>query len=108
MGGYGISRFDRMEPFNSSYRTPGWQRAQANRGGAADPRRRTERQPLTIEGELIAKSVIGGEARFIQGDRVFHQKFGPGTVAAVDGNKLTVDFDKAGQKRVVDSFVEAA
>jgi DNA helicase-2/ATP-dependent DNA helicase PcrA len=39
---------------------------------------------------------------------VFHQKFGPGTVAAVDGNKLTVDFDKAGQKRVVDSFVEAA
>jgi DNA helicase-2/ATP-dependent DNA helicase PcrA len=75
---------------------------------AADPRKRVSRQPLTIEGELIAKSVIGGEARFTRGDRVFHQKFGGGTVAAVDGNKLTVDFDKAGQKRVVDSFVEAA
>ena len=107
MGGYGISRFDKMEPFNSAYRTPGWQRAQANRE-AADPARRTQRQPVTIEGELIAKSVIGGEARFAAGDRVFHQKFGPGTVSAVDGNKLTVDFDKAGQKRVVDSFVEAA
>jgi DNA helicase-2/ATP-dependent DNA helicase PcrA len=106
-GGYGASRFDRMEPFNSAYRTPGWQRAQANRE-AADPRSRVSRQPLTIEGELIAKSVIGGEARFSRGDRVFHQKFGSGTVAAVDGNKLTVDFDKAGQKRVVDSFVEAA
>jgi len=106
-GGYGASRFDRMEPFNSAYRTPGWQRAQANRE-AADPRSRVSRQPLTIEGELIAKSVIGGEARFRRGDRVFHQKFGPGTVAGVDGNKLTVDFDKAGQKRVVDSFVEAA
>jgi DNA helicase-2/ATP-dependent DNA helicase PcrA len=106
-GGYGMSRFDTMEPFNSAYRTPGWQRAQANRG-AADPRKRTERQPLTIEGELIAKSVIGGTPRFVSGDRVFHQKFGPGTVSAVDGNKLTVDFDKAGQKRVVDSFVEAA
>ena len=107
MGGYGVSRFDNMEPFNSAYRTPGWQRAQANRENA-DPRKRVEREPLTIEGELIARSVIGGEARFSEGDRVFHQKFGPGTVAAVDGNKLTVDFDKAGQKRVVDSFVEAA
>jgi DNA helicase-2/ATP-dependent DNA helicase PcrA len=106
-GGYGMSRFDNMEPFNSAYRTPGWQRAQANRD-AADPRKRTERQPLTIEGELVARSVIGGEPRYSRGDRVFHQKFGPGTVAQVDGNKLTVDFDKAGQKRVVDSFVEAA
>jgi DNA helicase-2/ATP-dependent DNA helicase PcrA len=111
MGGYGVSRFDDMEPFNSAYRTPGWQRAQRNKDGpnrGADPRARHERQPLTIEGELIAKSVIGGDPRFARGDRVFHQKFGPGTVAAVDGNKLTVDFDKAGQKRVVDSFVEAA
>ncbi len=112
MGGYGASRFDQMEPFNSAYRTPGWQRAQANRqsgkDGAADPRKRVEREPVTIEGDLIARSVVGGEARYSRGDRVFHQKFGPGTVAAVDGNKLTVDFDKAGQKRVVDSFVEAA
>jgi DNA helicase-2/ATP-dependent DNA helicase PcrA len=106
MGGY-ASRFDTMEPFNSAYRTPGWQRAQANRG-KADPRSRVEREPVTIEGELVARSVIGGEAKFSEGDRVFHQKFGPGTVSAVDGNKLTVDFDKAGQKRVVDSFVEAA
>jgi DNA helicase-2/ATP-dependent DNA helicase PcrA len=36
---------------------------------------------------------------------VFHQKFGYGQVAEVDGNKLTIDFDKAGRKRVVDSFV---
>ena len=63
MGGYGISRFDSMEPFNSAYRTPGWQRAQANRG-AADPRKRVEREPVTIEGELVARSVIGGDARF--------------------------------------------
>jgi DNA helicase-2/ATP-dependent DNA helicase PcrA len=107
MGGYGASRFDTMEPFNSAYRTPGWQRAKAQRG-RTDPRSRVEREPLTIEGELVARSVVGGDAKFSEGDRVFHQKFGPGTVAAVDGNKLTVDFDKAGQKRVVDSFVEAA
>jgi DNA helicase-2/ATP-dependent DNA helicase PcrA len=61
--------------------------------------------PLTIEGELAAKST-GTVSAFAIGDRVFHQKFGNGDVLAVDGNKLTIQFDKAGEKRVVDSFVE--
>ena len=39
---------------------------------------------------------------------MFHQKFGYGLIAEVDGNKLTIDFDKAGRKRVVDSFVARA
>lgn len=60
-----------------------------------------------IEGELIAKST-GAPARFGLGERVFHQKFGYGEVVAVEGNKLTVQFDKAGEKKVVDSFVQAA
>ena len=63
------------------------------------------RGPLTIEGELIAKST-GAPSLFAVGERVFHQKFGNGNVVAVDGNKLTIAFDKAGEKRVVDSFVE--
>ena len=63
------------------------------------------RAPLTIEGELIAKST-GASSNFTAGDRVFHLKFGNGNVTAVDGNKLTIHFDKAGEKRVVDSFVE--
>jgi DNA helicase-2/ATP-dependent DNA helicase PcrA len=71
-------------------------------GHAARPRRRT---PLTIEGELVAKST-GTVSDFAVGDRVFHQKFGNGNVTLVDGNKLTIRFDKAGEKRVVDSFVE--
>jgi ATP-dependent DNA helicase UvrD/PcrA len=65
------------------------------------------RKPLTIEGELVAKST-GTVSSFAVGDRVFHQKFGNGNVVAVDGNKLTIAFDKAGEKRVVDSFVERA
>ena len=44
---------------------------------------------------------------FHAGSRVFHNKFGPGAVIAVDGSKLTVDFDKAGRKLVMDSFVAA-
>jgi DNA helicase-2/ATP-dependent DNA helicase PcrA len=39
---------------------------------------------------------------------VFHLKFGYGLVTLVEGSKLTVDFDKAGEKRVIDSFVERA
>jgi DNA helicase-2/ATP-dependent DNA helicase PcrA len=65
----------------------------------------TRRLPLTIEGELVAKSTRTVSA-FSLGDRVFHQKFGNGNVTGIDGNKLTIQFDKAGEKRVVDSFVE--
>jgi len=42
------------------------------------------------------------------GARVFHQKFGYGVVTAADDNKLDVAFDKAGDKRVLDRFVELA
>ena len=47
-------------------------------------------------------------SQYARGDSVFHQKFGYGRVSAVEGNKLTVDFDKAGEKRVIDQFVARA
>jgi DNA helicase-2/ATP-dependent DNA helicase PcrA len=108
---YGGSRFDRMQPFSgSSYQTPGWQRAQAHRataddGGYSARRSGDRRGSMLIEGELVAKST--GGSGFKLGGRVLHTKFGPGTIEAVDGNKLTVEFDKAGRKMVLDSFVEA-
>ena len=39
------------------------------------------------------------------GMRVFHQKFGYGVIAEIEGNKLEIDFEQAGRKRVMDSFV---
>jgi DNA helicase-2/ATP-dependent DNA helicase PcrA len=39
------------------------------------------------------------------GQRVFHQKFGYGVIAEIEGNKLEIDFEQAGRKRVLDSFV---
>jgi DNA helicase-2/ATP-dependent DNA helicase PcrA len=127
-GGYGPSRFDNVESFGSTYTTPGWQRAQANRargrggqarGGFDEDQSsysardefggfaRKKRAPMTIEGELVAKST-GTVSEFSLDDRVFHQKFGYGHVVKIDGNKLTIAFDKAGEKKVVDSFVERA
>jgi DNA helicase-2/ATP-dependent DNA helicase PcrA len=102
-GGYGPSRFDRAETFASSYATPGWQRARENRPQPAAPRK----GPPVIEGELVASSA-GHAGGFSRGDRVFHQKFGYGAVRDIDGNKLTIDFEKAGSKRVVASFLEQA
>ncbi len=61
-----------------------------------------------IEGELIASSINQPDSDFSVGDRVFHMKFGNGNITAIDGNKLTIAFDKAGQKRVVDSFIKPA
>ncbi len=83
-------------------------RGRDREGGASpnsSPKSRRPSAPLTIEGELVAKS-SGTPSHFAVGERVFHLKFGNGNVTAVDGNKLTIRFDKAGEKRVVDSFVE--
>ncbi len=63
------------------------------------------KQPVTIEGQLIASSTAAGQG-FRTGDRVRHEKFGMGTVTLVDGNKLSIEFDTGETKRVVDSFVE--
>ncbi|HEV7310515.1 ATP-dependent helicase [Ensifer sp.] len=121
-GGYGQSRFDKADPFQNTYSTPGWKRAQQHRSdatrdnwgtrsghaverigyGESGPRGRT------IDGELVAKSTATEPSRFSVGDRVFHMKFGNGNIAAIEGNKLTIDFDRAGQKRVLDGFVEKA
>jgi len=117
--------------FSNTYATPGWQRAQRNRTEATDRNwgtrsghaverigygevdsgygaGRSSVKGRTIDGEIIGRSVSGAAPAFEVGDRVFHQKFGNGNVAAVDGDKLTVDFDKAGQKRVLAGFVAAA
>jgi len=68
---------------------------------------REGRGGLLIEG--TAREVESGRAaRFAAGARVFHIKFGYGTVASVDGDKLDIEFDKAGRKKVIDSFVQAA
>ena len=87
--------------FASTYESPGWKRAQANRAAGMARARAPliEAQAYTIQtSDLTA-------AGYRIGDRVFHQKFGYGRVSHVEGNKLTVDFDKAGEKRVIDSFV---
>ncbi|MBY5333456.1 UvrD-helicase domain-containing protein [Rhizobium leguminosarum] len=119
-GGYGQSRFDKAEPFANSYSTPGWKRAQANKtdatrdnwgtrsGHAVERIGYGESGPKgrTIEGELVAKSTSSEPSRFTLGDRVFHLKFGNGNVTGIEGNKLTIEFDRAGQKRVLDGFVE--
>lgn len=127
-GGYGKSRFDRQEPFQNNYSTPGWQRAKQNANDATRNNwgsrsgANVERigygevdsgfgagrvaKSKTIEGELIAKSISDTPSNFAVGDRVFHMKFGNGNVVSIEGNKLTIAFDKAGEKRVLDSFVK--
>ncbi len=76
----------------------------ADRGNAAGRRK----APL-IDG--VSQRVAPREAParpFEVGQRIFHQKFGYGRVRVVDGDKLEIDFDKAGSKKVLHSFVEAA
>ena len=87
------------------------------RPGGGAPRRASANsaQPGSRPPSRFSGSILEGSAQrqgssssaFRAGSRVFHNKFGPGAVVAVDGSKLTVDFDKAGRKLVMDSFVAA-
>ncbi len=107
-GGYGASRFDEeASPFEFDERpAPGWRRAQANWTSPGAVRNRARGAPKEIEGTLVAKSVVTVAHGFTVGQRVFHQKFGYGAISQIEGNKLTVEFEKAGEKKVVASFVE--
>jgi len=100
---------ERADPFahlgpaqsmRASTRGPGWQRA--SRGTFnAEPQR-------VIEARASAVS-LGNQGRtdLALGQRVFHGKFGYGIIAAIEGNKLEIDFEHAGRKKVLDSFVNA-
>jgi len=100
------SRWDEGGAFGNGYSSPGWRRAQERnyRGGPAGVT-----QVIEGEGRLVAVSEpSAASGAYKRGDRVFHIKFGYGQVMFVEGNKLTVSFDKAGEKKVIDSFVEKA
>ena len=105
-GGYaGFRDNDNAASFGSTYDSPGWKRAQANRAAAGTVRAR----PPMIEAQAWSVQTSDPAASaYARGDRVFHQKFGYGRVRYVEGNKLTVEFDKAGEKRVIDQFVSRA
>ncbi|MBB5073141.1 DNA helicase-2/ATP-dependent DNA helicase PcrA [Bartonella callosciuri] len=90
-GNYGKFYFKHQNPFADDYSTPGWKRAQKN-----------------IEGQVIAQSISETTSDFSINDRVFHIKFGYGHISAIDGHKLTITFEKAGEKRVLDNFVSKA
>lgn len=87
------SRFAR-DFSDSSYASPGWQRAQSNafqnlHGGAK-----------------TASAPRASSSHVSYGQRIFHQKFGYGRVEGIEGNKLTVRFEKAGVKKVMDNYVD--
>jgi DNA helicase-2/ATP-dependent DNA helicase PcrA len=99
---------ERTDPFahlgpaqsmRASTRGPGWQRASTTGRFNTQPQR-------VIEAKASAVS-LGNKGRddLSAGQRVFHSKFGYGVIAAIEGNKLEIDFEHAGRKRVLDSFV---
>ena len=100
------SRWDDAPSFGAGYSSPGWKRAQSFTATQTPKPAYARRAVIEGEGRLIATADPKTGADWSRGDRVFHQKFGYGAVRAVEGNKLIVAFDKAGEKKVIDSFVE--
>lgn len=93
---------ERADPFadvaRGTGRGPGWQRAA---GGSF------VREPARVVEARASAVSIGNKGRsdLSIGMRVFHQKFGYGAIAEIEGNKLEIEFEEAGRKRVMDSFV---
>jgi DNA helicase-2/ATP-dependent DNA helicase PcrA len=83
-------------------RGPGWQRAAGSGTYSPAPQRLVEARSSAVS--------LGNKGRsdLSLGQRVFHQKFGYGVIAEIEGNKLEIDFEQSGRKRVIDSFVTIA
>ena len=84
---------------NDTYNSPGWQRMK-NKAYTKMDKITGNEDYITIEPMKIDKNLVG--------ERVFHQKFGYGSVSEQDGEKLTVSFEKAGEKKVLDTYVVLA
>ena len=86
-----------QRPDRAATRGPGWGRAAQN--FTPVPQRIVEAKASAIS--------LGNRGRddLSAGQRVFHGKFGYGTIAVIEGNKLEIDFEHSGRKRVLDSFV---
>ena len=82
------------------YNSPGWQRYKTHKSKTLYSRQ--------VEGKFSKKLDAHTTQKYKIGERIFHQKFGYGKIQTVDGNKLNVDFEKAGHKKVLDSFVDRA
>lgn len=95
MGGTMGADLDQSDGYNS----PGWRRMQArqNERGLGVPR---EASKAVID--------VKANADFKQGERIFHQKYGYGYVMGVEGDKLDIEFERAGAKKVIARFVVAA
>ncbi|GAA3793625.1 UvrD-helicase domain-containing protein [Qipengyuania pelagi] len=91
----------RDRPDRSTARGPGWQRALATG---------YETKPVRVAENKRSAASFAAKARtdVAIGARVFHEKFGYGEVTDQEGNKLEIAFEKAGTKRVIDSFVKLA
>lgn len=102
-GGFGAAapapRIEERAANADVYNSPGWRRMQERSA------QRPMSQPREAKNTVIDLAAISS---FTLGDRVFHQKFGYGTINAIEGDKLDVAFDKAGSKKVVAGFVMPA
>jgi len=96
---------EQADPFahvaRAQHRGPGWQRA-VGRPLDMSPTRLAE---VKASAASFAAKPRGDIAL---GQRVFHSKFGYGLIAEIEGNKLEIDFEHAGRKRVLDNFVTPA
>ncbi|WP_299848368.1 ATP-dependent helicase [uncultured Roseovarius sp.] len=102
-GGYGAAGMESSIETRAAeanvYNSPGWKRLQS-RAGHRPVAQPSESRHSVIDAEAVSSHTMG--------ERVFHQKFGYGAIIGIEGDKLEIEFEKAGIKKVVARFVSGA
>ena len=98
-GGGAPSQLEERAHRADAYNSPGWRRMAAQG--------RLRNKPAPNEGRNVVIDLEAVSA-FTVGDRVFHTKFGYGNIMGIEGDKLDIEFEKAGAKKVVAKFIVPA
>ncbi len=96
---YGENSIDEKVERADGYNSPGWKRLQAR------SQSRGFSKPTNTPNRVIDMAAVSS---FSKGERIFHTKFGYGTIMGIEGDKLDIEFERAGAKKVIAKFVVPA
>ena len=96
-----ISSFSENGEDNESdtYNSPGWRRMK-NKSRTNETFGNDNKDIITIDTTTVETKDLT--------KRIFHQKFGYGQVLSTDGDKLTILFEKAGEKKILAKYIVSA
>ena len=103
--GYETSIWGEPVNYENQYRRPNWQRFQNKSQSLGDKISKAKKGSAIEKRTRLINKEKKNKSTFSLGERVFHDKFGYGIIEGIEGNKLDINFEGSGPKKIMDSFV---